>query len=267
VAQLITPEERIKVIEHMNDPLMVGLPNRQEYTAITKDGRTFPAAGYSSIILKAEQVAGLRVITIDMTEQQKTRETLLNAMKSTIAAVALTTELRDPYTAGHQQRVAKLASAIADEIGFEKDRVSGLRLSGIVHDIGKMYVPAEILSKPGRLSDIEFSLIKLHPEAGYNILKDIEFPWPIAQTILQHHERLNGSGYPKGIKGDDILLEARILAVADVVEAMASHRPYRPALGLEKAFDEIRQHKGSLFDVDVVDACLRLFTKGFTFEK
>jgi PAS domain S-box-containing protein/putative nucleotidyltransferase with HDIG domain len=265
VAQLVAPEERLKVVEHMNDPLSIGLPNRQEYTAINKDGRTFPAVGYSSIIFKNDHIAGLRVITIDITEQQKTREKLLNSMKSTIAAVALTTELRDPYTAGHQQRVAKLASAIAGEMGLEKDRASGLRLAGIVHDIGKMYVPSEILSKPGRLSDIEFSLIKLHPEAGYNVLKDIEFPWPIAQTILQHHERLDGSGYPKGLKGEDIILEARILAVSDVVEAMASHRPYRAAIGIEKALDEIRQHKGSLFDADVVEACLRLFDKGFTF--
>jgi len=203
----------------------------------------------------------------DITERKRAQEKLLNSMKSAIAAIALTTEMRDPYTAGHQQRVAMLACAIADEMELPKDKIEGLRLAGIVHDIGKMHVPAEILAKPGRLSDLEFSLIKVHPQAGHDVLKDVEFPWPIAQTILQHHERLDGSGYPKGLKSEDIILEARILAVSDVVEAMVSHRPYRAAIGVEKALDEIKELRGSLYDADVVDACLRLFKeKGFKFE-
>ncbi|HID87618.1 MAG TPA: HD domain-containing protein [Anaerolineae bacterium] len=152
-------------------------------------------------------------------------------------------------------------------MGLAKERIEGIRVAGGLHDIGKINVPAEILSKPGRISDIEFSLIKMHPKAGYDILKRMEFPWPVAQIVLQHHERMDGSGYPQGLVGADIILEARILAVADVVEAMSSHRPYRPAHGIGKALEEISQNRGILYDPEVADACLRLFTeKGFAFE-
>ncbi len=147
------------------------------------------------------------------------------------------------------------------------EMIEGLRMAGLVHDIGKIHVPAELLSKPGRLSELEFSVIKTHSQAGYEILMDVEFPWPIAETVLQHHERLDGSGYPSGLKGAEISLEAKIIAVADVVEAMSSHRPYRPALGVDKALEEISQNKGKLYDADVVDACLNVFKdEGFKFE-
>ena len=184
---------------------------------------------------------------------------LREAMEGIIQAMSLAVESRDPYTAGHQQRVAELACAIVEEMGFSDEQIMGIRMAGVVHDLGKISIPAEILSKPSRLTDIEFSLIKTHPQSSYDILKGIEFPWPIAQVVLQHHERMDGSGYPQGLSGEGILMEARILAVADVVEAMSSHRPYRPALGIDKALEEIPQNKGILYDPEVVDACLRLF--------
>jgi putative nucleotidyltransferase with HDIG domain len=194
-------------------------------------------------------------------------ERLLNNLKATIEAIALTVETRDQYTSGHQKRVTKLACAIATEMGLPEQKIEGLNLAGTVHDIGKMYVPAEILSKPGRLNRIEFDMIKMHPQAGYDILKNVAFPWPIAQVVLQHHERMNGSGYPSGLSGDNILIESRIIAVADVVEAMASHRPYRPALGIDKAVEEISQKKGILYDSEVVEACLKLINeKEFKFD-
>lgn len=181
--------------------------------------------------------------------------------------MASVVEIKDPYTAGHQKRVTRLASAIAEELGLPKEQIEGIRIAGLIHDIGKVSIPAEILSKPGRITDLEFSVIKTHSQAGYDILKTIEFPWPIAQIVLQHHERLNGSGYPQGLSGEEILLEARILGVADVVEAMASHRPYRPALGIDKALEEITQNRGILYDARVAEACLKLFAdKGFTLE-
>jgi PAS domain S-box-containing protein/putative nucleotidyltransferase with HDIG domain len=185
----------------------------------------------------------------------------------TVETMASIVETRDPYTAGHQQGVAHLACAIAAEMGLDANRLQGLRVAGLLHDIGKMLVPAEILSKPGKLSEIEFNLIKVHSQVGADILGRIDFPWPAAQIVLQHHERLNGSGYPHGLAVDDIIMEARILAVADVVEAMSSYRPYRPALGIEKALEEITRNKGILYDSEVVDACITLFTEGkFIFE-
>jgi len=172
-------------------------------------------------------------------------------------------ELRDPYTSGHQERVANLAIAIAQEMKFDDVQIENLRMAAIIHDIGKIYVPSDILNKPGRLSDIEFGLIKTHSQYGYDIVKGMDFPCSVAQAILQHHERLDGSGYPNGLRGgEEILLEAKILAVADVVEAMASHRPYRPALGIDKALEEISKNKGRLYDPDVADACLKLFNSG-----
>ena len=192
---------------------------------------------------------------------------ITKALKGSIQAIARTVETRDPHTAGHQQRVADLASAIAGEMLLPEDRVYGIRMAGLIHDLGKIAIPAGILNKPGRISDIEFELIKTHSRVGYNILKDIDFPWPIAQVVLQHHERMDSSGYPFGLTGEKIILEARILAVADVVEAMASHRPYRPALGIDKALEEITQNRNTLYDAKVVDICLRLFReKRFSFK-
>ncbi|MCR4392550.1 MAG: HD domain-containing protein [Candidatus Acetothermia bacterium] len=175
-------------------------------------------------------------------------------------------ELRDPHTAGHQRRVAELACAIARELGFSEERIQGLQVAVLLHDIGKMlYVPAEILCKPGKLSAQEMELVRIHPQAGYEVLRRIEFPWPVAEVVRQHHERLDGSGYPHGLKGEEILLEARILAVADVVEAMTSHRPYRPALGVDQALAEIQKEKGRLYDPQVVEACLAVFERRFVF--
>ncbi|MCX5826169.1 MAG: HD domain-containing protein [Deltaproteobacteria bacterium] len=188
-------------------------------------------------------------------------EKLRKTLGGTIQVISRTVEMRDPYTAGHQRRAADLARAIATEMGISADRTDFVRIAGTIHDIGKISVPAEILSKPTKLTDIEFRLIKAHAQAGYDILKNIEFPWPVADVILQHHERMDGSGYPQGIKGDDILLESRILAVADVVESMASHRPYRPALGIDAALEEITKNRGTLYDPRVVDICLRLFNE------
>jgi PAS domain S-box-containing protein len=198
---------------------------------------------------------------------QKSLEKLRKALGGIIQAMALTVETRDPYTAGHQRRVADLARAIAQEMGLPEDQVDGLRMAGIVHDLGKISIPAEILSKPSKLSDLEYSLIKVHPQISYDILKDIDFNWPVAQIVLQHHERLDGSGYPNGLSGKAIHLEARILAVADVVEAISSHRPYRPAFGVDVALEEIEKNKAVLYEPGAVEACLRLFKeKGFKFE-
>jgi PAS domain S-box-containing protein/putative nucleotidyltransferase with HDIG domain len=194
-------------------------------------------------------------------EQQKI------AMEGTVRAIAYTIETRDPYTAGHQRRVTKLACTIGEEMGLSKDRIEGLRMAGELHDIGKIHVPAEILSKPGQISEAEYTIIKTHSQVGHDILKTIEFPWPVARIVLQHHERMDGSGYPSGLKGKDILLEAKILAVADVIEAMATHRPYRPALSIEESLEEISKNKGKLYDPQVADICMKVFKeKKFKFE-
>ncbi|MDO9010630.1 MAG: HD domain-containing protein [Gallionella sp.] len=186
-------------------------------------------------------------------------EKLELSLDHAVTAIAATVEMRDPYTAGHQRRVAKLAAAIAKEMGLPEQQVEGLRMAGVVHDIGKIHVPAEILSNPSKLTAAEFEIIKTHPQAGYDILKGIDFPWPVAEIVYQHHEKLDGSGYPRGLKGEEILLEARILTVADVVEAMASHRPYRPGFGVFPSLQEIARNKGKFYDKKVVTACLRLF--------
>jgi PAS domain S-box-containing protein/putative nucleotidyltransferase with HDIG domain len=210
---------------------------------------------------------------LDITERKQAAEELrlsLNklrkTMESTVQAMSVIVETRDPYTSGHQEQVSRLARAIGDEMGLSEERLQAIHMSAIIHDIGKIYVPAEILSKPGKLSDMEFQMMKTHPEVGYNILKTIEFPYPVAMIVYQHHERMNGSGYPLGLIGKDILMEARIIGVADVIDAMAAHRPYRAAIGIEEAMDEISQNRGFLYDPLVVNACLKLFKeKGFPF--
>ncbi len=197
-----------------------------------------------------------------------TLNSLRKSLDSTVEAIASMMELRDPYTVGHQQRVAQLSCAIGKEMGLPERQIEGLRVTGYLHDIGKIAVPAEILSRPTGLTDTELALVRGHAKSGYDILKNLEFPWPVAEAILQHHERLDGSGYPRGLKSEEIILEARILMVADVVEAIASHRPYRAARGVEAALAEITANKGKLFDSNVVDVCLELFTqKGFHFEE
>jgi len=201
-------------------------------------------------------------------ELKESWENLHQALEGTIQAMALTIEIRDPYTAGHQRRVSKLSCAIARDLGMSEDQIEGIRVAGDIHDIGKIYVPAEILSKPGQITAIEYGIIKTHPQVGYDILKTIKFPWPVALIVLQHHERIDGSGYPVGLSGNEILKEARILTVADIVEAMSSHRPYRPAQGIGKALEEIIQNKGICYDTDVVEACVKLFQeKNFRFDE
>lgn len=208
-------------------------------------------------------------IATDITERKRwenERKLTIKKMREILIAfvnaMASTVEKRDPYTSGHQHRVAALARAIAQEMNLPTDLCNSIYLAALVHDIGKISIPAEILSKPSSLSEVEFQLIKAHPGVGYEILKDIDFPWPIARIILEHHERIDGSGYPNGLKGEEILLESKILAVADVVEAMASHRPYRPALGIEETLSHIMTHSGSLYDTTVVEACVKLFREG-----
>ena len=221
----------------------------------------------SGALKRREQEIASRTKSEDMKGEicRKTEELaqfstrLKKAMDGIIHAMALAIESRDPYTAGHQQRVGELATAIAAKMGLENERIEALRMAGIVHDLGKISVPAEILSKPTRLSAPEYELIKTHSETGYKILKEIDFEWPIAEIVYQHHERIDGSGYPLGLKGEGLLLEAKIIAVADVVEAMASHRPYRPALGIDMSLAELAKNRGRLYDADVVDACLILF--------
>ena len=191
---------------------------------------------------------------------------LQQTLNGIIQTIAMTVEIRDPYTAGHQERVSELAAAIAREMHLPENQIEGVRIAGAIHDIGKISVPAELLSKPGLLSEIEFNLIKTHSQSGFGLISNIDFPWPLAQTILQHHEKLDGSGYPQGLKGNQIITEARVVTVADVVEAMSSHRPYRAALGIDKAMQEIKEKKGTWYDPAAVDACVKVFEKGFKFD-
>lgn len=249
-------------------------PNRFEFKGIKKDGtEVFIEASVSETIYEGEQV--LFVFSRDITERKKaadelarTTEKLRRSFIGTLQAVAHTVEMKDPYTAGHQKRVARIARAIAQEMGLAAAMIDNIRMAGAIHDIGKISVPSEILSKPTKLSDVEMAIIKTHSQTGYDILKGTELPQIIGGIILQHHERLDGSGYPNSLKGEEILLEARILAVADVVEAMAFYRPYRPAMGIDVALSEIVKNKGILYDSRVVEVCLTIFReKCFDFEK
>jgi response regulator RpfG family c-di-GMP phosphodiesterase len=218
------------------------------------------AYGICALRTRIERIEAGEEIELHVDKLQK-------ALSGTIKVVASTVEVRDPYTAGHQRRVATLARAIAEEMSLSDNQIEGIFMAGVVHDLGKIYVPAEILSKPSRLNDIEFNLIRTHSQVGYDLLKTIDFPWPIAQIVHQHHERLNGSGYPQGLSSEQILIEAKIICVADVVEAMASHRPYRPARGVDLALEHIQVESGNLYDSLVVDTCLRLFSeKVFQFD-
>lgn len=203
---------------------------------------------------KLEDLVDERTSALKQSEQ-KLRRSLLES----VTALAATVEMRDPYTAGHQRRVAELAVAMAQTLHLSEDEIEGIHLASVVHDVGKIRVPAEILSKPGRLSVLEMGIIKEHPQNGYDLLKNIDFPWPIAQIVYQHHERIDGSGYPQGLKGKQILLSAQLVGVADVVESMISHRPYRAGLGLETALAEITQHQGTRYDPVVVEVCLQVF--------
>jgi len=244
-----------------------------EITALHHDGHAFPVE-LSIVSAHSEDSVSFNAFIRDTSARQKAREKLdesrgqlRQSLIGAIVAVSKAVEARDPYTAGHQQRVARLARCIAQEMRLDAERIEGLRMGVTIHDIGKIHLPAEILSNPGKLSAMEFELIKTHAQVGYEILKDIKFPWPVAGIAWQHHERINGTGYPQGLKGDEICLEARIVAVADVVEAMSSHRPYRPALGIDAALEEIETHRGQWFDPAAVDACLKIFhEKKFSFD-
>ena len=198
-------------------------------------------------------------------ELRTSLDKLGRAVEGTIQALATMVEARDRYTAGHQVRVADLACEIAREMGVMESRLTVIRIAGLIHDVGKVCVPTEILNKPAPLSPLEFQIVKQHPKAAYDVLEKIEFPWPVADIVLQHHERMDGSGYPSGLRGDQIFPEARILGVSDVVEAMSSHRPYRAALGTERGLEAVREGRGRLYDPQVVDACLRVFERGFRF--
>ena len=214
---------------------------------------------HGEFVIRLKRVLRERQMTKALNKNLEKMEVILDGV---INALSYTVEARDPYTAGHQKRVTAIAVAIAKELQLSPDQVRAIEMAGMIHDLGKIAIPAEILSKPGRISETEFNLLKIHPQVGYDILKDIRFSMPIAEIVFQHHERLNGQGYPRGLQGSEILQEARIIAVADVVEAMSSHRPYRPALGLDKALEEIQKNKGILYDPDVVDICCRIMKEG-----
>ncbi len=263
------PIDVITIHENENESKDGEVGFTRELTLTQKSGQRLPALITTYPVFSAKgEMNAILVVAVDISERIRVARELQesmgrwrNALEGIINAMALTLEMRDPYTAGHQQRVASLVAAIAEEMGFCEEKIEGARMAAMIHDIGKISVPAEILSKPGAITDIEFSLIKTHSQTGYDILKGINFPWPIAQMVFQHHERIDGSGYPSGLSGDEILLEAKILGVADVVEAMASHRPYRPSLGIRKALEEIQNNRGKLYAPEVVDACLNVFKK------
>jgi PAS domain S-box-containing protein len=272
---LLTKESQ-KLMLVRFEKLMAGekLEPTVEYCIRTKDGNELWGLFNARYIYEAGKLKGATGVIYNITDRkqadkklQDTLESLRKAVGTTIQVMASAVETRDPYTAGHQIRSAGLARAIATEMGLPKDKIEGIRMAGSIHDIGKLSIPAEILSKPTKLSDIELRLIKEHAHQGYEILKDVVSPWPLAEIVRQHHERMDGSGYPRNLKGDDILIEARILTVADVVEAMASHRPYRPGLGIDAALNEIEKNRGTIYDKTVADACLKIFReKGFKLE-
>ncbi|MFZ2396755.1 MAG: PAS domain S-box protein [Smithella sp.] len=245
--------------------------NLLEFRLRCKGGTHIYVETHGSAVMSNGIPVAIQAIARDITERklaeaklQQTIYSLKNAVGATIQVMVSAVEMKDPYTAGHQLRSADLACAIATEMGLAQEKIDGIHMAASIHDIGKLSIPAEILSKPTKLTNIEFSLIKEHVRSGYEMLKNVESPWPLAQIVYQHHERMDGSGYPRNLKGDEIIMDARIMAVADVVEAMASHRPYRPAWGIDATMKEIEKNRGILYDVAVADACLRLFwEKGY----
>jgi putative nucleotidyltransferase with HDIG domain/PAS domain S-box-containing protein len=264
----IHPDDLLR-IEQVIRESAAGEPFRVEYRILDALGNwhSFDDRSFSYQMDGADVI--IDGLALDVTESKLSEEKLLKSYESVtktlndaINTMVKIVELRDPYTSGHQQKVADLATAIAGEMKLDDSLIDQLRTAALIHDIGKMYVPSDILSKPGILSTIELDLIKTHSRSGYDIVKSMDFPTNVAEAVLQHHERLDGSGYPNQLKGDDTILEAKILAVSDVVEAMSSHRPYRPALGVDKALEEISKNKGKLYDPGVVDTCVELFNSG-----
>jgi len=273
--ELFSKEEAENMRKDDQEVIISGKPKRDIIEPYdTSEGTRWAITDKIPYKDKKGKVTGVINLSKDITVQRKSEEEvkqsyqkLKKTMDATIETVSKIVEVKDPYTAGHQQRVCQLAVPLARELGLSLDKIEGIRIASLIHDIGKIGLPAEILSKPAKLTDMEFNLIKGHSQIGYDILKSIDFSYPIAQIVLQHHERLNGSGYPNNVKGNKILLEARILGVADAVEAMSSFRPYRPALGIDVALEEISKNRGILYDPEIVDICLRLFKeKGFKFE-
>ncbi len=274
--QFTDKENAKKLFKTFYEVYKTGNPAKEfDWQVIRKDGTIrHIEASVSQLKDSSGKPIGFRGIVRDTTERklseeklQQTLEILKKEVNTAIHVLATALEFRDPYTAGHQSRSADLARAIATEMELPRNKIDGIRMAGSIHDIGKLSIPAEILSKPTKLTNLEFSLIKEHSRNGYTMLKDVESPWPLAEMVYQHHERMNGTGYPRSLKENEILLEARIMAVADVMEAMASHRPYRPSLGMQAAFEEIEKNRGVLYDSAVVDSCLRVFRqKGYEFQ-
>ena len=270
---IIHPPDKIEEAKRLTKKSIKGYIN---YDTIRKkkNGTLFHVSISASSVEVDGKIKGRIILYQDITQRKQAEqqvkqgyEKLQRTMGATINTISRIIEIRDPYTAGHQNKVSQLSVAIAQEMKLSEDKIEGIRIAALVHDIGKINIPAEILSKPSKLNEMEFSLIKNHPKVGYDILRKIDFSWPVAKVVLQHHEKIDGSGYPQGLKGEKILLEAKIIGVADVVEAMSSHRPYRPSLGIDKALEEISQNRGIFYDPEVVDACLKLFKeKSFKFE-
>lgn len=267
-ASLIHPEDRDIFFQRYQQRLN-GLPAPPQYQfrAIRKDGHVRWLEAHASRIEYGGEPA-VQTVFVDLTDHKQAEkelresyEVVRRTLLGTVDALAAAVEKRDPYTAGHQRRVSNLAAAVAREMNLPPDQASAIHIAGTVHDVGKIYVPAEILSKPSRLTEIEMMMVRTHPQAGFDVLKTVDFPWPVAEIVLQHHERLNGSGYPRALAGEEISLDARILAAADVVEAMVSHCPYHPAHPLEKALEEIVANKSALYDPDVVDTMVKVLTE------
>ncbi|MES9965176.1 MAG: HD domain-containing phosphohydrolase [Candidatus Sedimenticola sp. 20ELBAFRAG] len=256
---IIHPDDAESVEIKIDEGVANRSPYVLDYRIVNAEGETRWVYEKGQASYEGDTALWLDGAIFDATVEKQQQEQLKRSLKQAVQAVALTVEKRDPYTSGHQQRVAELAATIATAMGVDPDVTEGVRMGGLIHDIGKIYVPAEILNRPGKLSENEYHIIHTHTQVGHDIISKVDFPWPVKDMIHQHHERLDGSGYPQGLKDGDIILEARILAVADVVEAMASHRPYRPGLGIERALEEIEANSGKLYDPDVVEACVRLF--------
>lgn len=264
----LVPRDLERVIVNVESVLSGEMIKATLYEFITKEGSTKISDVSMMPLYKNNEIIGAILVAKAITDRngiyddsQYTMNKLRKALGGVIQAMAFTVESRDPYTAGHQRQVSNLARAIATEMGISRDQTDGIRIVGSIHDIGKISIPAEILSRPGVVSEIEFSLIREHPRVGYEILKTIDFPWPVAEIVLQHHERINGSGYPLGLRGEDILIESKIIAVADVVEAISAHRPHRASLGIQNALKEISDNRGILYDPEVVDSCISLIKK------
>lgn len=276
IFDFIEPGQRFEARTRFHEKIAgMPVPEVQKRNYLRKDGtHVFVSVHDAPQRDGSGKTTGIRTTMLDITKRVRAEEKLgetyrrlEQSLEQMVLVIAKIVELRDPYTAGHGRKVAQLACKIAEKLGFSEDRINGVHMASIIHDIGKIYVPVEILSKPSRLSEIEFDIVKNHTSTAYDILKDVDFPWPIARIIHQHHERINGSGYPLGIGGEEILREAKIIGIADVTESMVSFRPYRPALGIEKAMEEIAARRGILYDPQAADVCAELFKAGFSFEE